>query len=67
MAIGMLRAGMTHICVSKEVGANIPAVRSWWNNHMKGISLENTPGRERKNSLPKIAKILYPSLPAKKQ
>ena len=45
MAIGMLRAGMTQICVSKEVGANICTVRRWWNNHMKGISLENTPGR----------------------
>ena len=28
MAIGMLRAGMTQICVSKEVGANIRTVRA---------------------------------------
>ena len=61
----MLRAGITQIYVSKEVGANIRMLRRWWNNHMNGTSLENTPGCGRIESHQKSPKLLYPSLSEK--
>ena len=67
MAIGMLKGGMTQSCVSKEIGANIRTIRRWWENHMKGIALDNTPGRGRKKSLPKVAKIIISKSLNKKQ
>ena len=67
MAIGMLKGGMTQSCVSEEIGANIRTIRRWWENHMKGIALDNTPGRGRNKSLPKIAKIIISKSLNKKQ
>ena len=67
LAIGMLKGGMTQSCVSKEVGANIRTIRRWWDNYTKGISLENEPGRGRKKSLSKVAKMIISKSLNKKQ
>ena len=58
---------MTHNFFSKDVVENVRTIRRWWDNNIKGIALENTPGRGRKKSLTKVGKMIISKSVNKKQ
>ena len=57
-AIGMIEAGATQAHVAKTLGVAVRTVRKWKNRHEAGETLENRPGRGRKKSISRIAKIV---------
>lgn len=57
-AVGMLMAGKAQKEVAEELGVNIRTLKRWWALHKAGKSLGNKPGRGRKSTVSKIAKIV---------
>ena len=57
-AIGMILAGMSQTKVSHALKINLRTIQRWWALSRGGKSLNNKPGRCRKNSLSKAAKII---------
>ena len=57
-AIGMILAGMSQTKVSHALKINLRTIQRWWALSKKGKSLSNKPGRGRKKSLSKAAKII---------
>ena len=57
-AIGMILAGMSQTMVSHALKINLRTIQRWWALSKSGKSLSNKPGRGRKNSLSKVAKII---------
>ena len=55
--IGMIEAGATHVHVAKTLGVAVRIVQSGKNRHEAGETLKNRPGRGRKKSILRIAKI----------
>ena len=58
LAVSMLKGGMTQRRVSIALGTSLRTIGRWCTAHNEGKSLNNRPGRGRKCSVPKIAKIV---------
>ena len=67
IAIGMLLGGKTQRNVAIELGADIRTIRRWWASYTLGKSLKNLPGRGRKDSIPRVAKIVISKSVSKRQ
>ena len=57
-AIGMIEAGATQAHVTKTLMVAVRTIWNWKNRHEAGETLENRPGRGRKKSISRIAKIV---------